>query len=62
MQTSGNDRRSFFKYLLAGSSAMIATSAIIRPARARTTIKMPPADEVLYQETEQFKKYYKSLR
>lgn len=62
MENEKKERRSFLKHILAGSAAVAATSAAIKPARAGTSEVVKPDNEVLYTESEAFKKYYKSLR
>jgi ribulose kinase len=56
-------RRSFLKHILAGTAAVAATAAVVRPAKAkseRPAMRRP--EETLYRESESFKKYYKTLR
>jgi len=62
MENDKKERRSFLKHILAGTAAVAATSAAIKPARAGTSQTMNQDNEVLYTESEAFKKYYKSLR
>ena len=61
MENEKKERRSFLKHILAGTAAVAGTAAAIKPARAGTK-KITPGDEVLYNESESFKKYYNSLR
>ncbi len=62
MQNEKKERRSFLKHILAGSAVLAGTAAAIKPARAGTRTKSVESDEILYQESEAFKKYYDSLR
>jgi len=61
MQHNDESRRSFLKTVVAGSAAAATITLTGKKAKAanRNTEK---ADEVLYQETQAFKKYYNSLR
>ena len=62
MENGKKERRSFLKHILAGSAVLAATGAAVKPARAGTTQVPDQDNEVLYTESEAFKKYYKSLR
>ena len=62
MENEKKQRRSFLKHILAGSAVLAATGAAIKPARAGTSEQLDSKDEILYQESDSFKKYYKSLR
>ena len=62
MENEKKERRSFLKHLLAGSAVVAGAASAIKPARAETSPQVSGKDEILYQETESFKKYYKSLR
>jgi hypothetical protein len=62
MKQDEGKRRSFLKHLLAGTAAVVGTAAIVRPAKAKPGKTIEVADNELYRETEDFKKYYKSLR
>ncbi|PID42482.1 MAG: Tat pathway signal protein [Proteobacteria bacterium] len=55
-------RRSFLKHMLAGSAVIAGTSVAVKPAKAKKKAEPAGSDEVLYYESEAFKKYYKSLR
>ena len=55
-------RRSFLKYILAGTAAMAGSAAASKPVKARSTPKPDPSGETLYHESESFKKYYNTLR
>jgi hypothetical protein len=56
-------RRSFLKHILTGAAVVAGTVAAIQPARAKT-LQQPLQGErdVLYHESDAFKKYYDSLR
>ncbi len=62
MENEKKERRSFLKHILAGSAVLAATGAAIKPARAGTSQTVDDSNEVLYEESDSFKKYYKSLR
>ncbi len=55
-------RRSFLKHILAGSAVVAATLAGKKKANASGQVVRPEGDEVLYKETEDFKKYYRSIQ
>lgn len=57
-----DNRRSFLKHILAGTAAVVGTAAIVKPAKAKTTLPVSHPGETLYHESESFKKYYKTLR
>jgi hypothetical protein len=66
MQQNNDGRRSFLKQVLAGSAVAAGVALTGKKVRAKETMKArysgSASDEVLYQETEAFKKYYESLR
>jgi hypothetical protein len=62
MENEKKQRRSFLKHILAGSAVLAGAAAAIKPARATTSNSFNSDDEVLYRESDSFKKYYKSLR
>ena len=62
MQNEKKERRSFLKHLLAGSAVIAGAAAAVKPARAETSAEVTASNEVLYKESDSFKKYYKSLR
>lgn len=62
MQNEKKERRSFLKHILVGSAVLAGSAAAIKPARAGTRKQSSETDEVLYHESEAFKKYYDSLR
>ncbi len=61
MKEDKDERRSFLKHVLAGAAVVVSSAAIIKPAKAKPVIQPKNCDDVLYQESEDFKKYYKSL-
>lgn len=62
MKQEKEKRRSFLKHILAGSAVAVTTAAAIQPVRAKNVPVSPESDEVLYRESAEFSKYYKSLR
>ncbi len=62
MQNDKQERRSFLKQILAGSAVLAGTAAVTKPARAGSPDKKISSSEILYTESEAFKKYYKSTR
>lgn len=55
-------RRSFLKHVLAGTAVVATAIAGKKSAQAKTGPVVQGGDEVLYKESESFKKYYKSIR
>jgi hypothetical protein len=62
MKQEEEKRRSFLQHILAGTVAVIGTAAVVRPAKAKSISPGGRTDETLYHESENFKRYYKSLR
>ena len=62
MKQEKDRRRSFLKHILAGSAVVVASAAVVKPTRVKADVGQPVEDEVLYRESEEFSKYYKSLR
>ena len=62
MKKEEGKRRSFLKHILAGTAAVVGTAAIVRPAKAKSAATVSHGDETLYHESDNFKKYYKTLR
>ena len=62
MENEKKERRSFLKHILAGSAALAGAATAVKPARAGTHKEIQGSDEILYHESEAFKKYYNSLR
>jgi len=62
MENEKKERRSFLKHILAGSAVLAGAATAAKPARAGTHKEIKGADEILYHESDAFKKYYKSLR
>lgn len=62
MKKEEDKRRSFLKHILAGTAAVVGTAALVKPAKAKATLTAQSSNETLYYESENFKKYYKTLR
>jgi len=63
MKNEQDKRRSFLKHLLAGATVVAGTVAAIRPAKAKPAISEKESGvDVLYHESESFKKYYDSIK
>jgi len=62
MKEEKDVRRSFLKHILAGSAVVAATIAGKKSAKAETKTPLQGGDEVLYKETEDFKKFYNTFR
>lgn len=62
MEQNNEDRRSFLKQVLAGSAVVAGTALTGKPARAMKKKESEHGDEILYRESDAFKKYYESLR
>ncbi len=62
MKKQEEERRSFLKHILAGSAVAVGTAAVVKPVKAGTEKKLSRPAEILYHESESFKKYYKTLR
>lgn len=62
MENEKKERRSFLKHILAGSAVLAGAATAVKPARAGTQKEIKGSDEILYHESEAFKKYYDSLR
>ena len=64
MKKEEGNRRSFLKHILAGGAVVAGTVAAVGPVKAgkNPVQAFDRQDEVLYHESEDFKKYYKSLR
>jgi len=60
-KTEDDSRRTFLKQVLTGA-AVVGAAAIVRPAKAKSASMLNRSDEILYHESESFKKYYKTLR
>ena len=61
MEKDQEKRRSFLKHFLAGAAVAAGSVAAIKPAKAKTIELKQHGKDVLYHESESFKKYYKSL-
>lgn len=62
MQQNQDSRRSFLKHVLAGTAVVAGTTLTGEKAKAREKVRARQPGEILYKETEDFKKYYESLR
>ncbi len=62
MKKDQETRRSFLKHILAGSAVVAGAVSTVRPAKAKSGPEIQGKDEILYHESEAFKRYYKSLR
>ncbi len=62
MEKEQDNRRSFLKHMLAGTAAVVGTAAAVTAAKAKSDAAGRLQNEVLYHESDDFKKYYKSLR
>lgn len=62
MKQEKDRRRSFLKHILAGSVVVAGAATVVKPAKAKEGKVMNGSDEILYHESEDFKKYYKSLK
>ena len=62
MKNNEDSRRTFLKSLLAGSAMAAGVASAARPSRAEVKKEQPDhGQEILYRETDEFKRYYKSL-
>lgn len=62
MQKDKDKRRSFLKHVLAGAAVVVGGAAAIKPAKAGPVSQPKENNDILYQESENFKKYYESLK
>ncbi|MBM9605550.1 hypothetical protein [Desulfopila inferna] len=62
MKKDQDKRRSFLKHILAGATVVAGSIAAIKPAKAKSVSLRREGEDVLYHESEKFKKYYQSLR
>jgi len=63
MKKDEEGRRSFLKHVLAGSAVVAGVAATRKPAAAGQTLKIDRSrSDILYRETDAFKKYYESIR
>ncbi len=62
MKQEKEERRSFLKHILAGSTAVAAVAVTRKPVQADTVSEKRISNDVLYRETEHFKKHYQSWR
>lgn len=61
MKQDQDKRRSFLKHILAGAAVVAGSVAVIKPVKAKRVLQLKDSDDVLYHESENFKKYYDSL-
>jgi hypothetical protein len=62
MKQDKDRRRSFLKHIVAGAAVAAGSLAAIRPVKATPVFRRKESDDVLYHESESFKKYYESLK
>lgn len=62
MKQEQGKRRSFLKHILTGSAVVAGVSLTQKKVQAGTSPEPRISDEILYQESEHFKKLYKSWR
>ncbi|MDH3328439.1 MAG: hypothetical protein OEM01_04335 [Desulfobulbaceae bacterium] len=63
MEKKEDGRRSFLKHVLAGTAIVAGVAATKKTANAKKNLQAGYGDsETLYRETEEFKKYYESIR
>ncbi|MDJ0623583.1 MAG: twin-arginine translocation signal domain-containing protein [Desulfocapsaceae bacterium] len=62
MQKDKDKRRSFLKHVLAGAAVVVGGAAAIKPVKAKPVSQTRENDDILYHESESFKKYYDSLK
>ncbi len=62
MQHNDDGRRSFLKQVLSGTAVVAGVALSGKKAKAKQQQTVQQGDDVLYKETEAFKKYYQSLR
>ena len=62
MKNNEDSRRTFLKSLLAGSAVAAGVASTAKPSRAAVQKQRQMTEqEILYRETDEFKRYYKSL-
>jgi len=63
MKKNEEGRRSFLKQVLAGTAVVAGVAATKKPASAGQTLNIDRGgSDILYKETDEFKKYYESIR
>ena len=60
--TKDRNRRVFLKHALTGTVVALGAAALNRPAASRPASVGNRPDEILYHESEDFQKYYKTLK
>ncbi len=62
MKETDDKRRSFLKQLAVGSAIAAGSALLGKKVSARETDRKKRPDEILYRKTDDFKRYYDSLR
>ena len=63
MKKKEEGRRSFLKHVLAGTAVVAGVAASKKPVSAGQNLNMDRGrSDILYKETDEFKKYYESIR
>ena len=62
MKQNDEKRRSFLKQIFAGSAIVAGSALVGKKAKAQESKTATRPEEVLYRKTDDFKKYYDSLR
>lgn len=63
MEKKEDGRRSFLKHVLAGTAVVAGVAVTKKSATAKKDLQVPNGkSEILYRETEDFRKYYESIR
>jgi hypothetical protein len=62
MPHNKDSRRSFLKQILAGTAVVASATLSGKKAKAGKQLQADQPTETLYKETDNFKKYYQSLR
>lgn len=62
MKENDDKRRSFLKQIFAGSAIVAGSALVGKKVQARETKENNRPEEVLYKKSDDFQKYYNSLR
>ncbi len=62
MEKDQEKRRSFLKHILAGAAVVAGTVTMKKKANAKPLLDQEDTKDVLYRESDDFKKYYRSMR
>ena len=62
MKENDDKRRSFLKQMLAGSAIVAGSALAGKKAQARESKESNRPEEILYKKSDDFQKYYDSLR